>query len=208
MISLAALAVFSGFSLNLLLQFALGTAGAANDSLPRGETRRLLPLFQFAVLFVSVIFLWAFFTYVLPPLWGGFSEYFLFFPLSALVCMGLELLRERILPRLFPRIPSRFGSITKVFSAYTAYDGLAFFSLIITFALAGSFRSALVLAFFFAFGNLTAMLILNEIRRRSTLEWVPRHLRGSPLILISMGLLSLVSASAAGICFKILDVFR
>ena len=96
----------------------------------------------------------------------------------------------------------------KVFSAYTAYDGLVPASFMITFALAENFAGAVVLSLFFALANLAAMLILNEIRRRSALEWVPRCLRGSPLILISMGLLSLLSASAAGICFKILEVFR
>ena len=204
MIALAGLAVFSGLSLNLLLQFGLGTVAAAGDSLPKAETRRHLPLFQFAVLFISVIFLWMFFTYVIPPYWRGFAEYFLFFPLSALVCMGLELLRERILPRMF----SGLENARKVYSAYTAYDGLVPIALLITFVLAENFTGAVVLALFFVLGNLTAMLVLNEIRRRATLEWVPRYLRGSPLILISMGLLSLISVSAAGICFKILEVFR
>ena len=195
MFSLAALAVFSGLSLNLLLSFALGAAGIAGDVLPKGENKRQLPLFQLGLLFISVILLWAFFTFVIPPFWVGFSLYFLFFPLSALICMGLEFFAGRLFP------------IKKVFSAFTAYEGLVPVSLVITFALAGSFAGALVLAFFFAFGNLAAILILNEIRRRSSLEWVPRHLRGSPLILISMGLLALVSASAAGICFKVLEVF-
>ena len=197
MIPLAALAVFSGLSLNLLLSFALGAAGVASDILPRGETRRHLPLFQLGVLFVSVLCLWVFFSFVIPPFWRGFSEYFLFFPLSALVCMGLELLGERILPKP--------GGIRKVFTAFTAYDGLVPASLIITVLTAANFSGALILSLFFALGILISILILNEIRRRSTLEWVPRHLRGSPLIFISMGLLSLIAASAAGICFKILE---
>ena len=209
MIPLAALAVFSGLTLNLLLSFALGAAGVAGDVLPKGETKRQLPLFQLCLLFIAVLFLWVFFSFIIPPLWMGFSKYFLFFPLSALVCMGLKFSAER----LFSRASSKAGNevpfrLRKGFSAYTAYDGLVPASLMITFALAGSFAGAVILALFFAIGNLAAMLILNEIRRRSTLEWVPRHLRGSPLILISMGLLALVCASAAGICFKILEVFQ
>ena len=203
MIPLAALAVFSGLSLNLLLSFALGAAGVAGDALPKGETKRQLPLFQLCLLFVSVIFLWVFFTFIIPSPWMGFTVYFLFFPLSALVCIALEFCVER----LFSKAEAPFR-VKKVFSALTAYEGLVPVSLIITFTLAGSFSGAVVLALFFAIGNLAAILILNEIRRRSTLEWVPRHLRGSPLILISMGLLALISASAAGICFKILEVFR
>ena len=205
MISMAALAVFSGLSLNLFLQFALGIAG---NAFPKGTHPRQLPFFQFGVLFVSVLFLWVFFRYVLPSPWRGFSEYFLFFPLSALVCMGLELLRERGFQRIFPGKNPKFADTKKMFSAFTAYDGLVPASLIICFALAGSFAGAAVLSLFFVLGNLAAMLILNEIRRRSALERVPRFLRGKPLVLISMGLLSLISASAAGICFTILDVFR
>jgi len=199
MIPLAFLAVFSGLSLNLLLQFALGTTGSACDTLPKGETRRKLPYFQLGVLFVSVLFLWIIFTYVFPPSWKDFSVYFLLFPLSALICMGLELLRERFFPK--------FGPAIKVFSALTAYDGLAPVSLIITIVLAANFAGALVLVLFFVIGNMAAMLALNEIRRSSTLEWVPRFLRGSPLVIISMGLLSLISVSAAAVCFNILEVF-
>ena len=222
MIPLAALAVFSGLSLNLLLSFAIGAAGIAGDVFPKAETKRQLPLFQLVLLFIAVLFLWMFFSFMLPPHWMGFSVYFLFFPLSALVCMGLESFTERLFSRRgntdAPRgrndasvstgAQYRRYRIKKVFSALTAYDGLVPASLIITFTLAGSFAGAFVLSFFFALGNLAAILILNEIRRRSNLEWVPRHLRGSPLILISMGLLALVSAFAAGICFKILKVFQ
>ena len=193
MISLAALAVFSGLSLNLLLQFALGTTGVA------GETREQkgIPFFQLGIMFISILFLWVLFTLILPPQWRGFSEYFLFFPFSALACLSLERLGVRILPK--------FRS--KVFNALTAYDGLVPVSVLITFKLALNFLCAFVLALFFVLGNLAAILVLNEIRRKSALERVPGFLRGSPLILISMGLLSLITAVAAGICFKILEVF-
>jgi len=203
MISLAALAIFSGLSLNLLLSFALGAAGIAGDRLPKGQSARALPVCQLGFLFIAVLFLWVVFTYVFPPHWRGFSEYFLFFPLSALICLGLELFREQVLQRFIPKL----GAAKKVFSALTAYDGLVPASLIITITVAGSFLSAFIITLFFALGNLLAMLILNEIRRKSTLEWAPRFLRGSPLILISMGLLSLIFASAAGLFFKLLEVF-
>jgi len=206
MISLAALAIFAGLSLNLVLSFALGAAGVAGDALPRDETKRRLPLFQLGLMFVAVLFLWLFFSFAIPPYWKGFAEYFLFFPLSALVCLGLEFFGERMLLRAAAKNKEPLR-VRKVFSAFTAYDGLVPASFMVTFILAVNFADALVLALFFALGNLTAMLILNEIRRRSTLEWVPRCLRGSPLILVSMGLLALISASAAGICFRILEVF-
>ena len=193
MISLAALAVLSGLSLNLLLQFAIGATGVAGDTRDRGA----VPFFQFGIMFLAVIVLWVFFAVILPPLWTGFVEYFLFFPLSALVCMGFERLTEKILPKFGPR----------VFHALTGYDGLVPISLLITFTLAGDFGRACTLAFFFALGNLTAMLIVSEIRRKSTMERVPVFLRGSPLVLISMGLLSLITGAAAGICFRVLELF-
>jgi electron transport complex protein RnfA len=117
--------------------------------------------------------------------------------------MGFEFLGERIFLRFFPS----HGGMKKVYSAFTAYEGLVPASLIITFLVAANFKSALVLTLFFAIGNLVAIIILDEIRRRSTLEWVPHYLKGSPLILISMGLLSLISVSVAGICFRILEIF-
>jgi len=196
-------AVFAGLSLNLLLQFALGTAGAAGDIGYKTEARKRIPYIQLSILFLSPFFLWVFFAYLIPNQWKGFSEFFLFFPLSALLCIGFELLGKKILAKAF----QSSMEIKKVFSAFTAYEGLVPASLIITFLVANNAISAFVLTLFFAVGNMTAMLILNEIRRRSTLERVPHYLRGSPLILISMGLLSLISISVAGICFRILEIF-
>ena len=201
------MAVFSGLSLNLLLQFALGTASTANGIVSKTETIKELPFVQLAILFLSSLFLWVFFTYLMPNYWKGFSEFFLFFPLSALVCMGLELLGKRVFSRFLPSFYPADGGIKKVFSAFTSYEGLVPASLMITFLVAKDFISALVLTLFFAIGNLVAMLILNEIRRRSTLECIPHYLKGSPLILISMGLLSLITVSVAGICFRILEIF-
>ncbi|MCL2472097.1 MAG: hypothetical protein FWF26_00315 [Treponema sp.] len=205
MISLAALAIFSGLSLNLLLQFALGTASVAGDSVIR--RKRELPLFQFGVLFVSVLLLWVVFSCLLPSGWRGFLVYFLCFPLSALACLALELFGERVLFRFIPGIHPKSDTINKTFSAFTAYDGLVLVSLIITLTLSGSFADAFVLSLFFSLGNLMAMLILNEIYRKSTMEMIPRFLRGTPLILVSMGLLSIIFASAAGILFKVLETF-
>jgi electron transport complex protein RnfA len=95
----------------------------------------------------------------------------------------------------------------RVFSALTAYDGLALASLLLTIQLAVNLGEAVLLSFFFALGCLTAMFILGEIRRRSLMEWVPHSLRGSPLVMISMGLLSMIFASGAWIFFKILENF-
>ena len=200
---IAGLAVFSSISFNLLLHFALGTAGVAGDAQNKENSRTELPYVQFGIQFISALFLWGFFNYAVPAFWKAFSVFFLVFPLSALVCIGLEILAERVLSRSL----TDFSGIKRTFTALTAYDGLVPASLLISLAVADNMADAFILSLFFAIGNLIAMLILNEIRRRSFLEWVPQYLRGSPLILISIGLLSLIAASAAGMLFKILEVF-
>ena len=211
MTSLLGLAVFSGLSLNLLLHFALGTVGVIREEGGETESEMEIPFIQLGILFFSVIVLWFFFRSLLPDFARGFTELFLFFPLSALVCVGFELLYDKLFPRvfqrIFPREVPKFWYKKKIFSAFTAYEGLVPASLMITSAVAGGFVDAFILALFFTIGNLMAMLIINEIRRRSALEWVPRYIRGTPLVLVTMGLLSLVFASAAGICLKILEVF-
>jgi electron transport complex protein RnfA len=83
-------------------------------------------------------------------------------------------------------------------------DGLAGAALFITLNTASGFIEALVLSFGFVLGVLLAFLILGEIRRRSTMEWVPFFLRGNPLMLISLGLLSMIFSSAALVFFRVL----
>ncbi|AEF83194.1 hypothetical protein [Leadbettera azotonutricia] len=193
MMVLAGLAVFSGLSLNLIFQFTLGCRGISEAS-RQGK----IPLFQSGSLFVSVFILWIVCHYMLRSLSGGFLEYFLLFPLTSLACMGIEAVWDKIYPKT---------EKVRVFSALTAYDGLALASLLLTNHLAVSIPEALLLSFSFSMGCLLAMLILGEIQRRSLLEWVPRSLRDSPLAIISMGLLSMIFASGAWICFGILENF-
>ena len=201
MIPLAALAVFSALSLNLLFSFALGTGGILKSCENREKNK--LPLYQNIVLFFSVLFLWLIVNYIFPFFLGGFFEFFLLFPLCALSCMGLEFLGETF---LINKINPALKGINKIHNAYTAYEGLVPIALFICLKLAFNFTGAFVLSFFFALGNLAAMQILFELSRRSSMERVPRFLRGSPLIIISMGLLSLIFFSVAGILLKILDV--
>jgi len=182
----ASLAVLAGLSVNLILQF--GLAAGSGVGFGEDETkRRVIPYFPLALLFIAVLALWTFY-YLLAPLWGGFLEYFLFFPLSALSCTGLEALGRRFLPQI------KAAGLPPV---QTAYGGLVPAALILTTRLALNFADALVLSFSFALGCLLCFLILAEVRRRSALEQVPRFLRGAPLALISMGLLSLATGAVA-----------
>jgi electron transport complex protein RnfA len=190
--SLAALAVFSGLSLNLLLQLGLGIRdfGAQPDRPVR------FSLFQWAMLFLLVLLFWLFFTYILSPLALGFFVFFLLFPLTAAAGKGFDLLKACFFPAL--------NAEPRLFSAMTASDGLIIAALLLTLRLASSFAEAVVLSLGFSLGGLFAILILKSIHRRSFLEKLPPFLRGLPLLLLSMGLMSLIFSSAAAILLQAL----
>jgi Na+-translocating ferredoxin:NAD+ oxidoreductase RnfA subunit len=77
-------------------------------------------------------------------------------------------------------------------------------ALFLILGLAGGFAEAAMLSFGFSAGAALAVLIVGEIRRRSSMEAVPRCLRGGPLVLVTMGLLSLVCISAAMVFYAVL----
>jgi electron transport complex protein RnfA len=189
---LISLAVFSGLSLNLIVQLGLGMGKVGVKW--SGDER--LPLPQMGILFLSVPLLWGFFSYLLSPFFFGFAEYFLLFPLSALVCMGLE----RLSGVLFRLPPAQSG----LFSPMTSYDGLVLAALLLTLRLASTFTEALVLSLGFSAGTLLSLLILRGVRRRSLMERVPPLLRGVPLTLLSMGLLALIFSSLGFLFFRAL----
>ena len=184
---LSGLAVFAGLSLNLILQFAIGTgaAGKEND----------LPVFQIINIFLTVMVLWILQTYVFVFLSWELITFFLLFPFSVLLCIAFENLEKKLFAK---------QKNVRVFSGITAYEGLIPASLILTVNTALNFFDAAVLSFFFALGCLIAVICIREIRRRSVLEEIPSSLRGMPLVLISMGLLSLIFGTAAWICYRVL----
>ncbi|MDR2394225.1 MAG: hypothetical protein LBD93_08750 [Treponema sp.] len=189
------LLIFSGFTLNLILHSALGIGNITeeqNQSQPIG-------LFQVGVLFVSVFLLWLLASYGLAFLAFGFLEYALLFPLSALACMGLEAFCTRWFPSLVPEY--------KGFNPVTAYDGLVLCSLMMTLHIARTLMEALILSLGFSLGTLLSMVLLQEIRKRSSLELVPSFMQGRPLMLISMGLLSLLFTALGLICFNAWGIF-
>jgi len=186
----ALLAFFSSLSVNLILQCGFGMAGV---TMP---TARKLPLLHTALCFITVLFLWLFFTYILSPLALGFFGYILFFPVASVVYNACEHLLFTV---LLKRAPSREDS-----NFFT--DGLPGAALFLTYNIAGGFIDALLMAAGFSAGLLLILLITGEINRRSEMEAVPRLLSGRPLILVSMGLLSLVFGSVALICYRILGV--
>jgi electron transport complex protein RnfA len=185
---LVSLGLLSGLSLNLLLQFGIGMGGVVAER----EGGTAVPAVQIGILFVSVLVLWLFLSFV--PSLPGFYQYVLLFPLSVILFCGLESL-----------VSLGTGKpVGGIFDPVTAYDGLGAAALFITMNTASRFVEAAVLSAGFSLGLFFSLLILKEIRRRSQMEAVPRFLRGGPLILVSMGLLSLVSGACAVIFFRVL----
>jgi electron transport complex protein RnfA len=219
--TLGALAVFSGLSLNLLLQFGLGIREII-EPFDSESTAKFPTQWQWAslssplwvILFASSLILWLFFTYVLPPPAFGFLESFLLFPAAILVSMALESLFVWFFPDGkitrapdLKRGPFDPWKIAEGAGFSPASSGLAPASLFLTLRLAVSLADALVLSLGFALGCLVSALILREINKRSSLEAVPRAFRGIPLTLISMGLLSLIFSSVSAIFLRTLGFF-
>jgi electron transport complex protein RnfA len=187
---LLSLAVFSALAMNLTLHFALALRGTLirEDAFP--------PFFQIGVLFCSVVLLWVLFCYGLNPLGLEFLEYLALFPLGVAVPAALE--------RVFSRLSRGAFAPSRRFRIITAYDGLIPAALILTLDTASSIIDALALSLGFSLGVFLSLLLLREIHLRSALERVPPFLRGNPLSLISMGLLSLLFSSMAAVFLRLL----
>jgi len=200
-----ALAVFSGLSMNLILRFGIGLQRIALEEDPRdsGENAKWVFLVWLGIYFISVMLLWLFFSILQSVLFLGFLEYVLIFPVSSLLFTGIEYLARRLLLRT----GWRGGTVSFYLmeGAGGASNGASVgAALFIILGLAGGFAEAATLSFGFCAGAALAILIVGEIRRRSALEAVPCCLRGGPLILITMGLLSLVCVSAAMVFYAVL----
>ncbi|MDR2150613.1 MAG: hypothetical protein LBO67_07355 [Spirochaetaceae bacterium] len=194
MVSLFSLAIFSTLAFNLVVHCGLG--------IPDIAAKEELPLFSLAVhsmvLFVSVVLLVIFFKMVLIPLSLGFMAYLLFFPLSFLVCSGLERGSALVLKKLHIYPPENC-----LFSVNSVYNGMVVLALIATLHLSLGFIDTVILAFGFALGVFLSTIILFAIVRRSVLEVVPPFLQGFPFIAISAGLLSLIFTVAAQVISSI-----
>jgi len=198
---MAALALFffAAMSLNLFLNFALGI----HEILRKERTPALMLCYPWIIIFVSTVLFWVFFARVLF-FTGGLLDFILIFPLSALGSMGLEKLFFRLCPfaRDFFQHEKK-GENTGVFSVGSSFSGLAAAALFLTLRFALSFADAFLLSLAFSSGALLALLIIKEIQKRSLLETIPHSLRGTPILLISMGILSLVFSAASVLFLKI-----
>jgi electron transport complex protein RnfA len=182
--------IFSGLSLNLILQCGFGLRGIA---IVRQDGRQLL--IKLGLLFVTVLLLWLLFSLVISRLGLGLYEYIIIFPVSALAFFCLDYC-------LFKLVLKKEDTCN---SPVCFYDGLAGAAFFITRNIAENFAGAAALSLGFSAGILLSFVIIGEIRRRAVMENVPAFLRGSPLALVAMGLLSLVFTSAAVMLFRALE---
>ena len=82
---LALLAVFSGISMNLILQCGLGMRGIAitkSGGRDQGPAFHGPLLVKLGLMFATVLLLWLIFSFILSSISLGFFEYILLFPAS------------------------------------------------------------------------------------------------------------------------------
>ncbi|GMO54294.1 MAG: hypothetical protein Ta2G_13200 [Termitinemataceae bacterium] len=186
--SIAVLAVLSGLTLNLILQFGLGVSNMHSAFKNNIKTFSL----GYLNLFITNCVLWFFWTYVLSPLSISFVEYFLLFPLVAILFSFIEILFRK----LFFKKDDANGRSSESFQS-TSYFGLGIASLLITLRMASTASDLFVLSFFFCLGSYAVVLLLNAIKQRTQNERVSAKFRGMPLLLISCALLSILCSSIA-----------
>jgi len=194
---LVMLAVFSGLSMNLILQFGLGLKGIAFDESISKE--RLLA--GSGILCATIIFLWLFFSLVRSVLFLGLAEYVLLFPVSFLIFSIFECLTNRFI------LKKNEGQEKTILFGDTLTGGaFAGAALFMTLNAAGGLFEAIVFSLGFSCSAALVIVVVSEIRRRAELEAVPHGLRGGPLAFIALGLLSLIFASGALMLFGVLGV--
>ena len=193
MMAAFALVFFAALSLNLFLNCALGI----KELIHRERSPGILLYYPWIILFISTLLLWVFFARLLF-FSGGILDFMLIFPLSVLGGMGLEISFFRFVIKL-----SKPEERVNLFSVGSPYNGLCAAALFLTLHFSVSFADAFLLSLAFSIGGLLAFLIIKEIQKRSYLEAVPHGLRGTPMLLIAMGLLSLVFSAASVLFLKI-----
>jgi electron transport complex protein RnfA len=186
-----AIVVFSAFYLNLFLCFGIGI----RELVSRERSPTFHMYYPWGILFVVTSALWLFFERFLALI-GWFPGFLLIYPLSLFSGLGLEAAMFRLFPRL--------GENPGIYRIGSGYNGFSPSALFLTMRLAVTFGEALLFSLAFSGGAFITCLIIKEIQKRSFLEALPRGLRGKPILLISMGLLSLIFYASALLILKVL----
>ena len=177
-VPLAVFIIFSGLWANLMLQCGLGITGVSSS----GDRNIRTCAAKLCIIFAAVLLLWIIFEKLVFSVSADLFVYILVFPAGSIVYDGLEYLYFRFILKKKAEKDSHISFC----------NGITAAALFICLNIAGNFIEAAFLSFGFVFGIFLSVMILREIRRRAALEAVPRFLRGNPLFLISMGLLSLI----------------
>jgi electron transport complex protein RnfA len=185
--------IFSGLSMNLMLQCGLGVEGAASSSSSdQGLEGALVKL---GMIFVSVLLLWVFFAKIISVFSAEVFVYVLLFPLASMAYDGFEYVTCHFILE---------KEVEK--DCYISFcSGITAAALFVCLNIADSFVQAASLSFGFVSGIFLSFIIIREIRKRAVLESVPRYIRGRPLILICMGLLSLIFTASALLLYRMLE---
>jgi electron transport complex protein RnfA len=191
MASRLAFVVFSAFCLNLFLCFGIGI----RELVSRERSPAFHIYYPWGILFVVTSALWLFFEWVFSFA-DWFPGFLLIYPLSLFSGLGLE----TALFKLFPRLGENPG----VYRIGSSYNGFSLAALFLTMQLALTFAEALLFSLAFSGGAFIAYLIIKEIQKRSFWEAIPHSLRGSPILLVSMGLLSLIFYVSALLVIQVL----
>jgi electron transport complex protein RnfA len=184
------LVIFSVFAMNLVLQNALGI----KEFVFSGDAGIKRTAAKLLIIFITINILWVFFARVLPLFFSGIFCYVLLFPVSIIVYNVFEYL-------IFTKLLKFYINEDASVNFTTGITGAALF---ICLNISNTFLEAFFLSFGFTAGTFLVYLILTEIGRRASLETVPRYFRGKPLIIISMGLLSVVFSTASLLIFRML----
>jgi electron transport complex protein RnfA len=185
------LLIYSGFTINILLQCGLGIKGIVESKSYLNKS----VFIKLGLIFSSIILLWLFFTKIIFSLNSGIFKYVLLFPVSAIVYDGFEYL---IFNYLFKNERE-----TETFISFP--NGITAAAVFICINIANNIAEVLILSFGFTSGIFLVNLIIREIRRRAALEAVPVFLRGKPLVLIAMGMLSLIFTAASLLFFRMIN---
>lgn len=185
------LMILSAFSMNLMLQCGLGiNAGINAESKTPGMK---LTFAKLGLIFISTIVLWVVFSGFISRVSPGIHVYILLFPVSFLVYEGLEFLTLHY-----------FLKTEKEKQSIGFPGGITAVSLFVCMIISNNLTETIILSFGFAAGVFLVFLVLSEIQKRAALEAVPRFIQGKPLVLISMGLLSLVFTSVSMLIFRMI----
>jgi len=197
--------IYSAFTINLLLQCGLGIRGAIESSSNNGDLSHaasaaqpldLKTLIKSCIVFCSVIILWFLFARVFYSMLPGIYLYVLLFPVSSIVYDAMEYV-------IFRYVVKKENDNERMINFYGGITAVASFLCI---NIAKNILETIVLSVGFTTGIFFVKLIIREIRRRAALEAVPLFLRGKPLVLITMGMLSLVFTTASFLLFRMIGV--